>query len=75
MPVTIHIPTPLRPYTGGAASVSVDGATVGEALAALTSPTPHPPAPPPTHPPARAAGSGPGAAASADRAGAEHCEW
>lgn len=33
---TIHIPTPLRPYTGGAATVSVDGATVGEALTALT---------------------------------------
>ena len=36
MPVTIHIPTPLRPYTGGAASVDVAGATIGEALAALT---------------------------------------
>lgn len=33
---TIHIPTPLRAYTAGQASVSVDGATVGEALAALT---------------------------------------
>lgn len=33
---TIHIPTPLRAYTDGAASVSVDGATVGEALNALT---------------------------------------
>lgn len=35
MPV-VHIPTPLRPYTGGQAAVSVGGATVGEALAALT---------------------------------------
>lgn len=33
---TIHIPTPLRAYTGGAASVTVDGATVGDALNALT---------------------------------------
>lgn len=33
---TIHIPTPLRAYTGGNASVTVDGATVGEALNALT---------------------------------------
>lgn len=31
----IHIPTPLRAYTDGAASVTVDGATVGEALGAL----------------------------------------
>lgn len=37
---TIHIPTPLRAFTGQAASVSVEGATVGEALAALT--TAHP---------------------------------
>ena len=37
MAVTVHIPTPLRPYTGGAASVDVEGATVGDALAALTS--------------------------------------
>jgi adenylyltransferase/sulfurtransferase len=33
---TIHIPTPLRPYTDGNASVDVGGSTVGEALAALT---------------------------------------
>ena len=33
---TIHIPTPLRPYTDGAASVDVDGDTVGEALNTLT---------------------------------------
>lgn len=32
----IHIPTPLRAYTGGNASVEVDGGTVGEALASLT---------------------------------------
>ncbi len=31
----IHIPTPLRPFVGGLAVVEVDGATVGEALAAL----------------------------------------
>ncbi|RMH67581.1 MAG: MoaD/ThiS family protein [Bacteroidetes bacterium] len=30
--VTIHIPTPLRSFTGGAASVEVTGQTVGEAL-------------------------------------------
>lgn len=36
MPVTIHIPTALRSYTDGNAAVSVDGATAGEALAALT---------------------------------------
>ena len=33
---TIHIPTPLRPYTDGQASVEVTGGTVGEALGALT---------------------------------------
>ncbi|HEY1410298.1 MAG TPA: MoaD/ThiS family protein [Promineifilum sp.] len=33
---TIRIPTPLRPYSGGSSSVSVDGETVGEALQALT---------------------------------------
>jgi sulfur-carrier protein len=32
----IHIPTPLRQYTGKQASVSVEGATVTDALAALT---------------------------------------
>lgn len=37
---TIHIPTPLRAYTGQQAAVTVDGATVGEALNALT--TAHP---------------------------------
>ena len=36
MAVTIQIPTALRTYAGGNASVSVDGTTVGEALAALT---------------------------------------
>lgn len=34
---TIHIPTPLRAYTDNQASVEIGGATVGEALAALTS--------------------------------------
>jgi len=33
----IHIPTPLRAYTGGQPTVSVPGATVGEALEGLTS--------------------------------------
>lgn len=37
---TLHIPTPLRAYTDGQASVTVAGATVGEALQALT--TAHP---------------------------------
>jgi len=32
----IKIPTPLRPYTGNNAQVSVSGATVGEALDDLT---------------------------------------
>lgn len=33
---TIHIPTPLRAYTEQQAKVTVEGATVGEALDALT---------------------------------------
>ena len=33
---TILIPTPLRKFTDGQASVGVQGGTVGEALAALT---------------------------------------
>lgn len=33
---TIHIPTPLRKFTGGQAAVGVQGNTVGEALAQLT---------------------------------------
>lgn len=37
---TIHIPTPLRPYTDRQPSVSVAGETVGEALASLL--TTHP---------------------------------
>ena len=32
---TIRIPTPLRSFTGGASEVTVEGATVGEALHAL----------------------------------------
>lgn len=36
MATTIYIPTPLRPYTDKLDVVEVDGATVGEALAALT---------------------------------------
>jgi sulfur-carrier protein adenylyltransferase/sulfurtransferase len=31
----IHLPTPLRPYAGGAASVELDAPTVGDALNAL----------------------------------------
>src|SRR5512135_3358849 len=34
---TIHIPTPLRPYTGRRDSVDVEGGTVGELLADLAS--------------------------------------
>ena len=40
MPVRILVPTPLRPFTGQQASVSVEGSTVGELLRALT--TAHP---------------------------------
>jgi len=40
MAVTIRIPTQLRTLSGGASEVSVDGATVGEALKALD--TAHP---------------------------------
>ncbi len=36
MSVTVHLPTVLRAQAGGAKSVTVDGATVGEALTALT---------------------------------------
>lgn len=36
MPVSIHIPTALRPYTDGKASVEVEAGTAGEALDALT---------------------------------------
>ena len=35
--IKIHIPTPLRPFTGKQDVVEVDGATVGELLGALTS--------------------------------------
>ena len=34
--MNIHIPTPLRAYTGGQQTVSVPGTTVGEALEQLT---------------------------------------
>ena len=40
MSVNVVIPTPLRPYAGGQKTVAVSGATVGQALAALT--TAHP---------------------------------
>ena len=36
MPVKIHIPTPLRPFTDKLDVVELDGATVGELLANLT---------------------------------------
>ena len=36
MPNTIHIPTPLRPFTDKQESVEVNGGTVGELLADLT---------------------------------------
>ena len=36
MPNTIHIPTPLRPFTDKKESVQVSGSTVGELLADLT---------------------------------------
>ena len=36
MPNTIHIPTPLRPFTDKKESVEVTGATVGELLTDLT---------------------------------------
>jgi adenylyltransferase/sulfurtransferase len=36
MPTRVLIPTPLRPFTGGHASLELDGATVGELLKALT---------------------------------------
>lgn len=35
MSVTVRIPTPLRNLTGEQATVSVDGATVGEVVSAL----------------------------------------
>lgn len=34
--MNIHIPTPLRVYTGGSETVSVPGATVAEVFTALT---------------------------------------
>jgi molybdopterin converting factor small subunit len=36
MAVKVIIPTPLRPYSGKQESIDVQAATVGEALAALT---------------------------------------
>ena len=36
MPNTIHIPTPLRPFTDAQESVEVQGSTVGELLTDLT---------------------------------------
>src|SRR5262245_34762571 len=37
MTVTVKIPTPLRPVTGGQGELKVDGATVGEVLRKLDS--------------------------------------
>ena len=34
--MNIHIPTPLRVYTGGAETVSIPGATITEVFSALT---------------------------------------
>lgn len=36
MATTVRIPTVLRPAAGGLATVEVDGATIGEVLAALS---------------------------------------
>jgi molybdopterin converting factor small subunit len=36
MPVEVRLPTLLRPHADGAASVSADGATVGEVFSTLT---------------------------------------
>jgi molybdopterin converting factor small subunit len=41
MTVPVTIPTPLRGYAGGQKTVSVEGATVGEALQALTAQYPN----------------------------------
>ena len=35
MPVSVRIPSPLRPFAGGQSVVEVEGATVGDVLAAL----------------------------------------
>jgi adenylyltransferase/sulfurtransferase len=35
MPVTVRIPTPLRPFTGHQAALTLEGATVGEVLSQL----------------------------------------
>ncbi len=40
MPVTIHIPTPLRAFTDKKDAVEVDGATVSEALQAAAAHAP-----------------------------------
>ncbi|MDE0927445.1 MAG: MoaD/ThiS family protein [Acidimicrobiales bacterium] len=37
MSITVRVPTTLRPLTGGSPDVSVEAATVGEAMAALES--------------------------------------
>jgi molybdopterin converting factor small subunit len=41
MAISITIPTPLRSYAGGQKTISVDGATVGEALGSLTTQYPN----------------------------------
>ena len=40
MSVTVRVPTILRQYTGGASEVVVEGATLGEVLAALDAANP-----------------------------------
>lgn len=37
MPVEVRLPTVLRPHAGGEATVSAEGATIGEVLSDLTS--------------------------------------
>jgi sulfur-carrier protein len=37
MAVTVRIPTTMRPISGGSSTVSVEGSTLGEVLAALES--------------------------------------
>ncbi len=36
MPVKVHIPTPLRQYTGKREAIEIEAGTVGEALSGLT---------------------------------------
>ncbi len=40
MPVSIRLPTVLRPHVAGQATVSIDGATIGEVLSTLVQQNP-----------------------------------